>query len=251
MVKDEATSRTRRAVDMNQAFPIKQLSDLQDVDREILSRQKIVSDVRAKLADNSAVQSASLTVQGLEEQLSAQSSIRRRAESEIQQINSRIQSVETRLYGGSVTNPRELSAFQNEKAIFERQLAEEEEKLLDAMVQIEDLQTSLGTARTRLSELNTLREQNAAEWTSVEKRLSGEIDELNKARAEIASGISAAALSTYQNLLRARNGQAVARVERGICQGCRITLPNSTLQRARSATGPVTCTSCRRLLYVV
>ena len=135
---------------MNSNFPIKQLSDLQEVDGEILTRQKELDDVRAKLADNSAVQSAQLTLQKVESQLSDQTSIRRGIEPGVQQISEKIQAVDGRLYGGSITNPRELSAYQEEKVMLEKQAAAEEEKLLDVMVQIEDLQNSIGTLASSL-----------------------------------------------------------------------------------------------------
>ena len=41
------------------------------------------------------------------------------------------------------------------------------------------------------------------------------------------------------------------KVERGMCQGCRLALSTMELQRARSARGVVQCSSCRRILYVV
>jgi predicted nucleic acid-binding Zn-ribbon protein len=42
----------------------------------------------------------------------------------------------------------------------------------------------------------------------------------------------------------------VAHVERGMCKGCRITLPMSVLQKARAGVGLVQCVSCERILLV-
>jgi len=42
----------------------------------------------------------------------------------------------------------------------------------------------------------------------------------------------------------------VVKVERGMCQGCRISLPMSVLQKARSGFDVVQCVSCERILYV-
>ena len=55
----------------------------------------------------------------------------------------------------------------------------------------------------------------------------------------------------YESLLKTRDGSAVAKVERGMCQGCRLTLPTLELQRARSSEGIARCGSCGRILYVV
>ena len=63
-------------------------------------------------------------------------------------------------------------------------------------------------------------------------------------------GMDAAALSIYQALRERWQGPAVAIVERGLCQGCRITLPMSVLQKARSGLGLVRCVNCERILLV-
>jgi predicted nucleic acid-binding Zn-ribbon protein len=42
----------------------------------------------------------------------------------------------------------------------------------------------------------------------------------------------------------------VAVVERGLCQGCRISLPMSVVQKARAGAGLVKCVSCERILLV-
>jgi predicted nucleic acid-binding Zn-ribbon protein len=58
-------------------------------------------------------------------------------------------------------------------------------------------------------------------------------------------------LSFYDALRAKHQGRAVAKVERGTCGGCRISLPMSLLQRARSGSHVmVQCSSCERILYV-
>jgi hypothetical protein len=49
--------------------------------------------------------------------------------------------------------------------------------------------------------------------------------------------------------LKKQRGQAVAKVEQGLCRGCRISLPTAELQRARSG-NLVQCSSCGRLLFL-
>jgi len=39
-------------------------------------------------------------------------------------------------------------------------------------------------------------------------------------------------------------------VEQGLCQGCRISLPMSIVQKARAGVGLVQCVSCERILLV-
>ena len=62
--------------------------------------------------------------------------------------------------------------------------------------------------------------------------------------------VDAESMRLYQLLRERHRGQAVAGVERGMCQGCRIALPMSLVQKARSGGGLVQCVSCERILLV-
>ncbi len=80
--------------------------------------------------------------------------------------------------------------------------------------------------------------------------LEPEIGRLEEQREQRIAEIGRASLGLYQLLRERRGGQAVARVDRGMCQGCRISLPMSVLQKARTGVGLVQCVSCERILLV-
>jgi len=76
------------------------------------------------------------------------------------------------------------------------------------------------------------------------------VGRLGRDRREQSGVVDAGSARLYEALRSSRQGMAVAKVERGICQGCRITLPVSVLQKARSGAVIVQCSSCERILYV-
>ena len=78
----------------------------------------------------------------------------------------------------------------------------------------------------------------------------GKLKELRHDRDEAAPQFAEHALAVYERLRDDRNGYAVAKVERGMCQGCRITLPSGELQRIRNSQDMVQCSSCQRILFV-
>ncbi len=80
--------------------------------------------------------------------------------------------------------------------------------------------------------------------------LGAEIAVLEERRSEQASGINGAVLPLYERLRAARQGRAVAKVEGGACQGCRISLPMNLVKLARSSNDLVQCTNCERILYM-
>jgi hypothetical protein len=77
-----------------------------------------------------------------------------------------------------------------------------------------------------------------------------EVANLQARRAGQAGGIDPRTMSLYQTLRERRAGQAVARVERGMCQGCRISLPMSVIQKARVSNNLTQCVSCERILLL-
>jgi predicted nucleic acid-binding Zn-ribbon protein len=232
---------------------LRQLYELQELDWTISNREKALSEVRAKLADDAAVAAAMRRLQQLQSQFERSSAQRRDTQLSVQQRQERLKGVDDLLYGGTIKNPRELSAYQQERDILQRQLKEAEDRLLEAMVETEEIETSRDEARQQFAGLESQRAAQNADLLKEQERLEGALGELRQARNGLAPQIPPSELSVYESLLKTRGGHAVAKVERarGICQGCRIAVPASELQRARSSQGLVQCGSCRRILYVV
>jgi predicted nucleic acid-binding Zn-ribbon protein len=116
------------------------------------------------------------------------------------------------------------------------------------MDQLEDTRKAIAGSKDELAKLETL-------WQAQQKQFVVELLNLKAAQAvletnrqQISALIDADTLFTYQELKK-RKGLAVAKVEQGICQGCRITLPNTDLQRARGG-GVVRCSSCGRIIFL-
>ena len=229
---------------------IKALYELQLVDTEISGLESALADVRARLADDSEVKRAGERLRRLEAQFEEVSGQRRSVQASVDQLTEKIGSVEKTIYGGAVTNPRELGAYEVERDMVQRQRSGEEDKLLELMVQFEDLQENRDKARATLSRLESERTEHIKEWTGEEGRLVSDLESQNGVRGRMTPDIPPAALSTYQMVLKARDGLAVVKVERGACQGCRISLPTSVEQQARTSEAIVQCSSCYRILYV-
>jgi hypothetical protein len=108
-----------------------------------------------------------------------------------------------------------------------------------------------------LAEAERRRSDMEARWQAEQESLrqqrdvlQREIRELGRRRSGQEVTIDAEMMRQYEALRALHQGRAVAKVERGICQGCRITLPMHVLQRARRGNHLVQCTSCERILYL-
>ena len=195
------------------------------------------------LAGHQAVEEGRAALEGVSKQ-------QRELEWQVDDLRSRVSGVEDKLYGGSVRNPKELASMQEEANILRGQLRRREDELLDLMVRVEERQAALREAEESLSEVEKRWQQEQKELASQKGKLEGELAGLEEKRRQQSGLIGAQVLVLYDNLWERRQGRAVVKVERGMCGGCRISLPMTVLQKARSGLDVVQCVSCERILYV-
>ena len=231
------------------ALSNKRLYDLQELDWALSADEASLKEVRARLKDESEINATRARLQKLTAELDKRAPLRRTLESSLARLEERLQAAEQRLYGGAVTNPRELSASEEERRLLQEQRGAEEDRMLDVMVEIEELQSSRDATQDLLGRLETDREAEYTDLLQRQDALVVSIDELRRGRQQVTPEIPVAMLSVYESLLKTRGGHAVAKVERGLCQGCRLALPTMENQRAKSSQGIVQCSSCRRILY--
>ena len=160
-----------------------------------------------------------------------------------------LERIESRLYGGVITNPRELEAADLERSHFRDQQAEQEDNLLATMVEIEETQNVLEATSEKLAGAESARETERPALEAEKSLLEQRLEELRMDRTDALPQFGAQLLAVYERLRGDRNGYAVARVERGMCQGCRIALPSAEVQRVRSAQELIQCSSCQRILF--
>ena len=229
--------------------PATQLYDLQLLDWEIQKREEALADIRARLADDSRRAAARRQRDAISSRIESLSTPRRQAERDIQDIERRIAEIDARLYDGSVTNPRELEAYQEERATLSDNQSEREDALLELMVEAEDAEETLEQASGLFERVNAEREAEIADLQSGGKALSDQLPELHDRRATLSAEYPPIALSVYESVRQLRGGQGAALVDRrGLCQGCRLVIPTNELQRVRAGQELVQCGSCSRIL---
>ena len=225
--------------------------DLQQVDLRLADLERSLGDVESKLEDESAVVSARTLAERLQAQLEDVGSKRRASERTASELQERLQRIEARLYGGAVTNPRELSAAEEERNFILGERSAADDTLLELMVAMEGSEAELHSAREALQRAEASRPQEKADLGRERDRLSDELVSVKQSRESLVPLLDAGPLSLYESLRKSKGGRAVAKVQRGLCQECRMLLSTMELQKARSAQAMVQCSSCGRFLYVV
>lgn len=226
----------------------KQLYQLQEVDLELESNEQALRQVTRQLGESEVVigfrKKLALERQHLEELGRQQRSL----EWEIDDLANKLTTAEKKLYSGQIRNPKELTNLQQEIDGLKTRRNQLEDKALAIMDQVELATKSVATIDNELKARET-------EWQSQQQQLSANMEQLKTTlsnlkhkRQLLTAEIDPQATEVYQ-VLKKQKGIAVAKVEQGICCGCRISLPITELQLTRSGK-LVRCGSCGRILFL-
>jgi predicted nucleic acid-binding Zn-ribbon protein len=226
----------------------KQLYQLQEVDLEIESNEQALNQIASNLGESQAViktqAKLKLEQQHLEELKREQHS----AEWEIDDIITKLTTAEKKLYSGKIKNPKELTNLQHEIDGLKTNCDRLENKALELMDQVELTEAGEANLSRQLKRLK-------AEWRGEQQQLSDKmkqiktmLSELEHKRQLLLANTDTEAVEFYHELKK-QKGKAVAKVEQGICLGCRISLPITELKQARSGS-LVQCSSCGRILFL-
>lgn len=221
---------------------------LQEIDLQRDARRAIIADIETRIGETDELYEARETV---EDSVAALERLRRRQrelEAQLQDLDAKIKPLETRLYDGSVRNPKELTDLQKELEGYKERREKLDEQGISLMDSVDAATKSLAEARADL-------ERVEAEWQADQKHLADskaktelELASLDSQREQRTKGMDAGALGLYERLRGTKQGRAVSRAERGICQGCHVTLPTHMSQRLRVGRELVQCPRCERIL---
>lgn len=224
------------------------LLQLQKLDQELRNGLHRVSEIQASLGETEALRQARRAQTNAEEIHRNWITNTRDLELEMETLSGKITASETRLYSGSVTNPKELSDMQDEVASLNRRLGELEDHLLDAMVQSEEAEETLQECRSILTtteeDWRTQQSAFASALSELETRLAQVREEREQARQTIAPDD----LALYDKLGRRYGDIVVATMSDGVCDYCSVAPSSTKLSRLRSGRELLQCGNCGRIL---
>ena len=169
---------------------------------------------------------------------------------DVETLRERSAHLEGQLYGGAVANPRDLESLGQEASNVREQLEKQDADLLELSIQAEESREKCSSLQQRLSDTRSSWETRQAE---LKERLAGlavEQEATSAKRVALAADMEPDALQRYDGLRRAKGGLAVAKVERGLCQACRMSLPTTQRQQVRNGRQIVQCSTCGRMLFL-
>ncbi|HEV8584420.1 MAG TPA: C4-type zinc ribbon domain-containing protein [Methylomirabilota bacterium] len=225
------------------------LIDLQGFDAKISGLETEAARLPRQIeAIQTALAEAKKTVETVKTKADTTKKDLRTKEKDLEVANVKRQKLEARLY--EVKTNKEYSAVLLEIEEAKQEKAKTEEDILGLMEMQERLAVDSKDAEQRFK---TREEQARQDEAVVKKKLTAVQQELEIVRAERASRakeLPAGLLASYERILKARGGVAVAAVSAAaICGGCRVSIRPQALLELRGASGLTLCESCGRYLY--
>jgi len=233
--------------------PLALLLDLQDEDqhaaqlryrREHLPERQLLAALDERLAKLEAERRA------LAERRDGLAGRRDALDTEAGEIGARIRTIEERVRSGAVSSYRDQEAMAAEIDSQSRRRGELEDEELAVMEAIEPLEADLGRVAAERAtlerEVDEARE-NLAEAIAV---VDAELAQVAERRDSLIEVVPAELRAEYDRLRSRLDGVAVARLVRGTCDGCHLSLPATEIDQIRHAPPGTTfhCDQCGRIL---
>ncbi|HEV2282063.1 MAG TPA: C4-type zinc ribbon domain-containing protein [bacterium] len=153
------------------------------------------------------------------------------------------------LYGGRVSNPKELAGLEEELAGLARTRDHLEDRILGLFDEVETLKHE---AVERQAASRLLEERLAAHVAAYERergRIDAEIAAREADRAGLAAAVEPRLLKKYEGIAAQEGGVGMVAIVGGFCGGCRNDVPARFVSRVRGG-DVVTCERCHRILYL-
>ena len=229
---------------------VKQLYALQEVDLDLDRVYKALERVEEEMKTEVSIGNLEVALRDEEERLQEVELRQREGLLEAEARRDRSETLETQLYDGTMVSARDLEALQQEAASVRHQIEQDESLSLELSIQAEESQVRCANLSQQLSENKSRWEVQQMELNKKATELRAEQTEYERQRELLAGRFDPATLQRYETLRKSKGGRAVAKVERDLCQGCRMSLPTQLRQRVKSGRQTVNCSSCGRMLFV-
>jgi uncharacterized protein len=171
-------------------------------------------------------------------------------ETQIHEIDGKIESASKQLYSGTVTASRELQALEADIASLKKHRNELEDVELGVLMEREPVDAILSQGAAERDRLDA----EGAKWhvaiaeaiVSIETQRA----ELTARRSDVAASVATENLQIYERIRSKNGGVGIARLEHGTCMSCRMKLSAVQLDTLKKVgeSEPAYCDECGALL---
>ena len=226
------------------------LFQLQSLDTTINAAALRLKEIQVQLNDRSSLEKSFSVLDAIKNGHERAKRLQRETERETQRLEERRSQINEKIYSGEITNPRELSAFEDEIANLSDLIERADDTLLLQMEESDKYDDGLEKASTNHEAVRKQHENLNSELQTEREQLSALIERDTPVRDTTRTLLSDETLRIYDSIKKSRDGIAVSSVESNRCSTCRINIPLQMIQKLKSTSEFVYCNSCRRILLM-
>jgi len=226
------------------------LYELQGIDSGIDVRRALLAQADDGSDAQAALEAARAQLGQLEEDVKQKQARQRQLELDLETILAERAEKSERCYGGTVSNPKELSALAAKIDELGRNADRHEDMILELLERLEAAEAALAERQATVERLTAEHQRTVAHFDSSTSHAREEIAELEARRAELVAQIDAGLVREYDSLRARFDGIGVAALRDGNCAVCNVQVPRVQQPMIKRGTAIVKCESCRRILVI-
>lgn len=229
---------------------LERLIALQRLDTTIHDADRRLADEPARLqALDTRLETARQQVAAAKERLAANQAARREIDKDVALHQGRLSKF--REQAMAVKTNQEYHAIQHEIAFAQNEIKNHEDRLLERMMEADDLTAALKASESGLASAQKEVEAEKRAIAAEHDALRNQVESLKAERATVVAGVSPETLALFDLVSRRRNGIAVAEARDGICTICHVRLRPQVFNTVRRNEAIMQCDSCQRVLYFI
>jgi predicted nucleic acid-binding Zn-ribbon protein len=148
-----------------------------------------------------------------------------------------------------VKTNKEYQAIMKEIEETKKEISGKEESMLELMEKIETLGKDIGELEKELADRKTKIDAEKQQLLSADAEFQGELQELELRQKKIRDQMPADLIKRSDFLIARQAGIAVASVQNGVCQVCRMNIPPQKFIEVQRDENLHECPHCHRFLY--
>jgi len=227
---------------------LEHLIKLQQLDDFVEQARRTIADhpARAKALDD-RLNEAREHLATARQRIADNQAARRTLEKDLAAVQGRLSRYKDQLM--EVKTNREYQAMQKEIEVAQQEVRGMEDRILDRMVEADELAAGLKQAEAAHAAAQKEIEGERRAMEDEVARLQGELERSIGQRQRILAGISPAVLAIYQTVAPKRKGIGVAEARNGLCSICQVRLRPQVFNDVLRNDTIIQCDSCQRILY--
>lgn len=173
-----------------------------------------------------------------------------KAEGDVGVVRQRVAKDQQMLNSGEINDPKQLANLQHELESLAKRQLDLEDVELEVMERVEGAKAAVQVLTEQKADFSTQLEAVSTALDSELAALNVDLTDVHAERESLAAAMPDEFLALYEKIRKGHQGMGAAKLHRGQCEGCRLTIPPRELNVIKAATpdAVIQCEECRCIL---